>query len=66
MGAYDKFYVTVSIFMMLGFYAAIPLGFLVDTDLYAIMAVWVIYLILSLCTGTCKYIQNVVRLPHVF
>ena len=66
MGCYDIFYVLISIIFMLAFYGAIPLGIIIDPNLFAIMSVWVLYLILSMMTGTRRYIRNVVGLPDVF
>lgn len=66
MGAYDKFYVFISIVLMIAFYGAIPLGILIEPELFSIMSVWMLYLVLSIFTGTCSYINNVVRLPLVY
>ena len=57
-------YVIFSILFMLAFYAAIPLAvFLKNPYLFFIMLVGVIYIIMSLCTDTNKYIKNLVELP---
>ena len=66
MGCYDIFYVIISIIFMLAFYGAIPLGIIIDPNLFTIMSVWVIYVILSMITASCKYVRNVVGLPGVF
>ena len=66
MGCYDIFYVIICIILMLAFYGAIPLGIIIDPNLFAIMSVWVLYVILSMLTGSCRYIRNVVGLPDVF
>lgn len=60
-------YVIFSILFMLTFYAAIPVAILLDDPVYfSIMGVALVYLIMSCCTDTCKYIRNLVELPQVF
>ena len=60
-------YVFCSILMMLAFYAAIPLAILLQNEkLFYIMLVGLLYIIMSACTDTCKYINNLVELPKVF
>ena len=52
---------------MLAFYAAIPLAiFLQNENLFYIMIVGFVYIVMSACTDTCKYINNLVELPKVF
>lgn len=60
-------YVAFSVLIMIAFYAAIPLAiFLKEEKLFYIMLVGLIYMIMSCCTDTCKYINNLVELPQVF
>ena len=59
----DCFYVVFSICLMLTFYAAIPVGILIDNSYFGIMGVYLIYIIYSACTGATKYINNLKELP---
>jgi len=63
----DLVYMCFSIFMMLVFYAAIPLGlFIGDGELFSLMGVYIIYLIWSCCHASTKYISHLVELDQVF
>lgn len=63
----DKFYVTVSVFLMIAFYGAIPLAIITQMDeLFGIMGVYVIYIIWSCCHASTKYINNLTTIEQVF
>ena len=46
--------------MMLGTYASIPLGILIDPSYFGIAGCYLVYIIYSCCTSATKYIKNLV------
>lgn len=59
----DYMYYILSFIFMVCFWTGIPLGLMIGRQLFGLMGVWVIYMIYSCCTDSCKYIQNLVELP---
>jgi hypothetical protein len=63
----DKLYVTTSFFLMVAFYGAIPLGIITQNEtFFAIMSVYIIYLIWSCCHPATKYISNLTTIEQNF
>lgn len=65
MSWFDTFYVFASIILMLIFLAAIPLGIIIDPNLFGFMGVWAVYNILSCFTATSAYINNLVQFSEM-
>lgn len=60
-GCCDWVYYVCAIILMVVFYFAIPLGLITkNSNLYGLTVVWVVYVIVSCCTNSTKYISNVV------
>jgi hypothetical protein len=64
--ACDKFYIVVSVLMMLTVYAGIPLGIIIGPQLFGLCGAYLVYLIWSCCHHSTRYVCNLKTLKETF
>ena len=62
----DYLYYILSFILMCTFWAGIPAGLLIEEGYFGLMGSFVIYIIYSCNTDSCKYLDNLVELNHTF
>ena len=63
----DYFYICLSIFLMVIFYVAIPLGLITGEPIFlAFCSVYLIYIIYSACHYSTRYLSNLIGIHKIF